>query len=90
MKSAATRLTSKGQVVIPKLVRDRLKWRSGLRLLVETANDGAVVLRPQISDRLTLIDELSGCLTEGDALSALEAEHRIEVEQDERRQRRRR
>jgi len=32
-----------------------------------------------------LIDELFGCLTEGDALVELEREHRVEVLADERR-----
>lgn len=34
-----------------------------------------------------LIDDLCGCLTEGDALAELEREHRAEVLADERRRR---
>ncbi|MBI3184358.1 MAG: AbrB/MazE/SpoVT family DNA-binding domain-containing protein [Myxococcales bacterium] len=40
-----TKLTSKGQVVIPKAVRERLRWKPGTRLRVETLEEGAVVLR---------------------------------------------
>ena len=41
---ARTRLSSKGQVIIPKAVRDRHGWRPGLELDVEDQAD-AVVLR---------------------------------------------
>lgn len=85
---AATRLTSKGQVVIPKPVREQLRWISGTELAVEVTGDGAV--------RLTLleagdpIDLLYGCLKDlpRDPLADLEAEHQAEIEADERWRRR--
>jgi AbrB family looped-hinge helix DNA binding protein len=88
MKSE-THLTSKGQVVIPKAVRDRLNWRTGMRLDVETLEDGAVVLRPETTvaqDIDELIDQVSGFLgrVKGDPLRDLEADHRAEIETDER------
>ncbi len=87
MKSA-TRVTSKGQVVIPKPVREQLRWVSGTELAVEIMGDGAV--------RLTLleagnpIDILYGCLKglPRDPLADLEAEHQAEIEADARWQRR--
>jgi AbrB family looped-hinge helix DNA binding protein len=87
MKSA-TRVTSKGQVVIPKPVREQLRWASGTQLAVEIIGDSAV--------RLTLleaddpIDALYGCLKDlpRDPLADLEAEHKAEIEADERRSRR--
>ena len=42
---AKTRLSSKGQVIIPKAVRDRHGWQPGVELEVEDRGD-AVVLRP--------------------------------------------
>lgn len=42
---ARTRLSSKGQVVIPKDVRERHGWRAGVQLEVEDRGD-SVVLRP--------------------------------------------
>ena len=83
---AATKLTSKGQVVIPKPVRDRLKWRDGTRLEVEALPGGALRLAPLTGDP---VDQLIGCVAEGDPLGDLEAEHRAEIEADEQRRRRR-
>jgi len=83
---AATRVTSKGQVVIPKLVREQLRWVSGTQLAVEILGDGAVRLTPLAAK--DSIDILFGCLQDlpGDPVAALEAEHRAEIEADERRQ----
>ena len=88
MKSA-TRLTSKGQVVIPKPVREQLRWASGTQLAVEVMGGGAVRLTPlKAGDS---IDILYGCLRDlpPDPLADLEAEHEAEkIEADERRQHR--
>ena len=87
MKSA-TRLTSKGQVVIPRPVREQLRWTSGTQLAVEVIAGGAVRLTPlEVEDS---IDVLYGCLKDlpRDPLADLEAEHRAEIEADELRQRR--
>ncbi len=83
MKSA-TRVTSKGQVVIPKPVRDQLRWASGTPLAVEIMSDGAVRLAPLPTE--DVIEALYGCLKDlpGDPLADLEAEHRAEIEADER------
>jgi AbrB family looped-hinge helix DNA binding protein len=87
MKSA-TRLTSKGQVVIPKPVREELRWLSGTELAVEVMGDGAVRLTPLEAGNP--IDTLYGCLQDlsRDPLADLEAEHRAEIEADARWQRR--
>lgn len=87
MKSA-TRLTSKGQVVIPKPVREQLRWASGTALAVEILGDGAVRLTPLVAE--DSIDLLFGCLKDlpGDPVAELEAEHRAEIEADDLRQRR--
>jgi AbrB family looped-hinge helix DNA binding protein len=87
MKSA-TRVTSKGQVVIPKPVREELRWASGTQLAVEIMDGGAVRLTPFEAE--DSIDTLYGCLKKlpRDPLADLEAEHRAEIAADERRQRR--
>ncbi len=86
---AATRLTSKGQLVIPRSIRDGLKWRQGLRLVVETTPTGDVLLRPDRTKKRS-IDEILDFLADtfkdvkGDPLARLEADHRAEIEQDKR------
>ena len=40
-----TTLTSKGQVTIPKHIRDSLKLEPGCKLIFDVNNDGDVVLR---------------------------------------------
>jgi AbrB family looped-hinge helix DNA binding protein len=87
MKSA-TRVTSKGQIVIPKPVRERLRWAPGTQLAVEEVGDGTVRLAPlQTADP---IDSLYGCLKTHprDPLAELVAEHAAEIEADERWRRR--
>jgi AbrB family looped-hinge helix DNA binding protein len=85
--SSATRLTTKGQVVIPKAVRDRLRWKPGTRLEVHAEPDGSIRMRAAALDA---IDRGFGFLGDGDPISELESEHRAEREDDARRKRRRR
>jgi AbrB family looped-hinge helix DNA binding protein len=58
---AKTRMSSKGQVIIPKAVRDRHGWRPGAELEVEDRGD-AVVLRPAKPFPSTTVEEVYGCL----------------------------
>lgn len=55
-----TRLSGKGQVVIPKVIRDASGWRPGVELVVEMTDDG-VVLRPRALTRERAAEELLGC-----------------------------
>lgn len=56
-----TRLSSKGQVVIPKSVREAHDWAPGQEFeIVET--NGSVILRPKKPFPETTIDEVAGCL----------------------------
>ncbi|MDR6789666.1 AbrB family looped-hinge helix DNA binding protein [Sphingomonas sp. BE138] len=54
--NAFTRLSGKGQVVVPKAVRDRLGWRTGLDLEVVEAGN-SITLRPRRSEGHLSIDE---------------------------------
>jgi AbrB family looped-hinge helix DNA binding protein len=58
---ARTRLSSKGQVIIPKGVRERHGWRAGLELEVEDHGDG-VLLREASRFPRTTVEEVYGCL----------------------------
>jgi AbrB family looped-hinge helix DNA binding protein len=56
-----TKLSSKGQVVLPKSVRDARSWKPGTELAVEETTDG-ILLRPLRPFASTSVDEVFGCL----------------------------
>ena len=56
-----TRLSSKGQVIIPKSVRDAHQWDTGLELQVIEMGDG-ILLKPKAPFDATTLDEVAGCL----------------------------
>lgn len=53
--NAETKMSAKGQVVIPKAIRERLKWREGASLEVVETGSG-VLLRPsgKARERITI------------------------------------
>ena len=58
---ATTTLSTKGQIIIPKEIRERRGWAAGLTLEVEERGEG-IVLRPARALPKTRIDDLLGCL----------------------------
>jgi len=56
-----TKLSTKGQVVLPKEIRRRRKWAAGTELIVEETPDG-VLLRPARVFPETRIEDVYGCL----------------------------
>jgi AbrB family looped-hinge helix DNA binding protein len=56
-----TRLSSKGQVVIPKEVRDAHGWGEGTEFTVEDSEDG-IVLRPKPLFKPSTNEDVFGCL----------------------------
>ncbi|MEO7026857.1 MAG: AbrB/MazE/SpoVT family DNA-binding domain-containing protein [Caulobacteraceae bacterium] len=61
MKAAAmsTTVSTKGQVILPKVVRDRRGWGVGTRLEIEETAD-AVVLRPARLFPETRVEDVFG------------------------------
>ena len=55
-----TKLSTKGQLIIPKEVRERLGWRAGTELEVEERG-AEVILRPPVVVPATSLDGLKGC-----------------------------
>ena len=56
----STTVSTKGQVILPKAVRDLLKWKPGTRLAVEPTKDG-VVLTAEPIFKPTRIEDVIGC-----------------------------
>jgi AbrB family looped-hinge helix DNA binding protein len=56
-----TKLSPKGQVVLPKSVRDARSWKPGTELAVEEVPEG-ILLRPFRPFAPTSVDEVFGCL----------------------------
>ncbi len=56
-----TRLSSKGQVILPKSVRDARNWEPGTEFAVEEVPDG-VLLRPVRPFAATALNDVFGCL----------------------------
>jgi AbrB family looped-hinge helix DNA binding protein len=82
-----TRLSSKGQVVLPKTVRDVYHWAPGTEFSVEDTGDG-VLLRPIKISQPTRLDDVVGCLpVEGSARSIEEMDDAIGAELRDRRDR---
>lgn len=58
---ATTRISTKGQVVLPQEVRKRRGWKPGTTLLVEETKDG-ILLRLEKPFPPTTIEEVAGIL----------------------------
>jgi AbrB family looped-hinge helix DNA binding protein len=56
-----TRLSNKGQIVIPKRVRAAHGWKPGLEFVVEDTGDG-IKLKPMTPYAETSAEELLGCV----------------------------
>ena len=73
-----TTLSSKGQLVLPKTLRDRKQWKAGSKLTLEDVPDG-VMVRLVPTKRKRSVDEVYGMLRyEGPPLSETEIERRID------------
>ena len=56
-----TRLSTKGQIILPKAVRTSRAWGPGTEFTVEETGDG-ILLRPAVSFPETTVDQVAGCL----------------------------
>ncbi|HRH79423.1 MAG TPA: AbrB/MazE/SpoVT family DNA-binding domain-containing protein [Thiobacillaceae bacterium] len=55
-----TRLSSKGQIILPKSIRSAHQWEPGVEFQVEDTADG-VLLRPVKAFKQTSLEEVIGC-----------------------------
>jgi AbrB family looped-hinge helix DNA binding protein len=79
-----TVLSTKGQVILPKVIRDRRHWDSGTRLVVEETDDGVLLKRAPLFEATSIV-KVAGMLAhrgkaksieEMDAAVAREAKRR--------------
>jgi AbrB family looped-hinge helix DNA binding protein len=56
-----TRLSTKGQIVLPKTIRTSRAWGPGTEFTVEETRDG-LLLRPASDFPETDLDQVAGCL----------------------------
>ncbi len=56
-----TRLSTKGQIVLPKNIRNSRSWGPGTEFMVEETDEG-ILLRPAGRFPATAIRDVAGCL----------------------------
>lgn len=56
-----TKLSSKGQVVLPKSIRVSHHWDTGVEFIVEDTDEG-ILLRPRQAFKATSWEKVVGCL----------------------------
>ncbi len=56
-----TKLSSKGQVIIPKSFRSEHHWDAGLELVAIDVGDG-ILLKPKEPFEETMLDDVAGCM----------------------------
>jgi AbrB family looped-hinge helix DNA binding protein len=59
-----TRLSTKGQIILPKAIRNSRDWRPGTAFTIEETGDG-VLLRPAAQFPPTRLEDVAGCLRSG-------------------------
>jgi AbrB family looped-hinge helix DNA binding protein len=57
-----TTVSTKGQVILPKAIHDRLRWDAGTRLVVEQTADGVLLKAMTAAFPLTRPEDVFGCL----------------------------
>jgi AbrB family looped-hinge helix DNA binding protein len=56
-----TRLSSKGQIIIPKSIRNNNQWVIGQEFTIEDTTEG-ILLRPKSPFPRTHVEDVAGCL----------------------------
>ena len=63
-------VSTKGQVILPKAIRQALHWEAGMQLVVENTPEG-VLLKPVPAFAETRPEDVFGCLESGGAPKSL-------------------
>ena len=62
-KKATTTVSTKGQVILPKAIRDEKNWGPGARLTVESTREGVLLRQAERAFAPATFDEVRGCLS---------------------------
>ena len=65
-----TTVSTKGQIILPKAIRQALHWKAGMRLVVENTPEG-VLLKPVPAFAETRPGDVFGCLGSAGAPKSL-------------------
>lgn len=79
-KPVTTTLSTKGQVILPKALRDRRNWTPGVRLQVEETEDGLLLRRAPLFTPTTLEDVFGVLKRPGVAISLEEMDQAVLAE----------
>ena len=80
MNEYRTKISSKGQIVIPKEIRDRYGFKKGVEVVIKPISETKLVI-----ERIPRLSELFGALGEAKATEVLLEERRKEVKAEEER-----
>ncbi|MGI0481737.1 AbrB/MazE/SpoVT family DNA-binding domain-containing protein [Geminocystis sp. CENA526] len=70
-----TKLSSQGQVIIPKILRDKFNWEHDQELIMINVGDG-ILLKPKKVFPETKLTDVAGCLKyEGEAKTIKEIDN---------------
>ena len=78
--SLKTRVSTKGQVILPKAIRDRRGWTAGAELIVEDKPEG-VLLRAASKTGATQVEDVFGCLGPVDRVVSIEEMHQAVLDE---------
>jgi AbrB family looped-hinge helix DNA binding protein len=82
--SLKTKVSTKGQVVLPKAIREKRGWGPGAELIVEERPEG-VLLRPAPKGAATRIEDVFGRLGPIDRIVSIEEMNEAVLEEARRR-----
>jgi AbrB family looped-hinge helix DNA binding protein len=85
--SLKTKVSTKGQVILPKAIRDRRGWTAGAELIVEDRPEG-VLLREAPRVEATKAEDVRGCLGPVNRVVSIEEMHQALLDEAARRYRR--
>lgn len=72
-----TRLSSKGQVVLPKPVRETLGWKQGMEFSIETSKEGLLLRPVRCFERTTLREVVGSAGYTGQRITTADMENAI-------------